>query len=141
MSYAEQIRVEPSAYKMRSLIADGIEENKAIADNAKETADNADKNATEAKEQVEINTAQWADYKQVMDADEAERKNNENTRITNENIRQANETSRQTVYNDFRDFVNSAEQINRVPYLFDGGDFGDSGDQGTWALSIEGGSF
>jgi len=141
MSYADQIRVEPSAYKMRSLIANGIEENKAIADNAKETADNADTNATEAKEQVGINTTQWADYKQIMDADEVTRQGNENTRISNENIRIANETSRQTVYNDFRDFVNSAEQINRVPYLFDGGDFGDSGDLGTWVLSIEGGSF
>ena len=141
MSYADQIRVEPSAYKMRSLIADGIEENKSIADNAKETADNADTNATEAKEQVEINTTQWADYKQAMDADEATRKNNEDTRISNENTRIANETSRQTVYNDFRNFVNSAEQINRVPYLFDGGDFGDSGDTGTWVLSMDGGSF
>ncbi|WP_338433463.1 hypothetical protein [Clostridium tyrobutyricum] len=95
MSYAEQIRVEPSAYKMRSLIADGIEENKAIADNAKETAINADKNATEAKEQVEINTTQWADYKHTMDSAEAIRKANEEIRKSNEDGRITSEDTRE----------------------------------------------
>jgi hypothetical protein len=97
MSYADQIRVEPSAYKMRSLIADGIEENKAIADNAKEVADNADTNATEAKEQVEINTTEWNEYKQnldVIEANEAARQENESQRVENEAARQENESQR-----------------------------------------------
>ncbi|WP_368488429.1 hypothetical protein [Clostridium sp. BJN0013] len=81
---------------------------------------------------------QWSVYKQNMDANESNRGTNENNRISNEIIRQTNEGIRQTVYNDFRDFVNIAQQINRVPYLFDGGSFGDPG---NWILSMDGDSF
>ncbi|AJA49525.1 hypothetical protein CPAST_c34640 [Clostridium pasteurianum DSM 525 = ATCC 6013] len=41
MSYADQIRVEPNAKDMRELIADGIEENKSVADDAVNTANEA----------------------------------------------------------------------------------------------------
>lgn len=50
MSYADQIRAEPDAYKMRELIADGIEENKSIADSTNSIAQ-------EAKQKVDENDA------------------------------------------------------------------------------------
>lgn len=62
----------------------------------------------------------------------------QNTFNTNEATRQANETVRETMYNQFETFVNSTQQINRIPYLFDGGDFGDTS---TAVLSINGGDF
>ena len=89
----------------------------------------------------ENSTNQWNNYKEVMDQDELTRKNNEDARISNENTRIANEGSRQTVYNDFRDMLNTSEKIGRLPYLFDGGAFGDSGDTSNWVLSMDGGSF
>jgi hypothetical protein len=48
VSYADQIRTEANAKTMRGLIADGINENKSIADNASATA-------SEAKTKVEAN--------------------------------------------------------------------------------------
>ncbi|KHD34367.1 hypothetical protein NL50_17425 [Clostridium acetobutylicum] len=53
MSYADQIRVEPSAYNMRSLIADGIEENKSIADSASSNSTNALNTANNANSRVD----------------------------------------------------------------------------------------
>jgi hypothetical protein len=37
--------------------------------------------------------------------------------------------------------LNTSDEIGRLPYLFDGGAFGDAGDSGTWVLSMDGGSF
>lgn len=53
MSYADQIRVEPNAYNMRELIADGIEENKSIADNANAKSDNAVSVSNQANNRVD----------------------------------------------------------------------------------------
>lgn len=99
-----------------------------------------DLNKNQSDYETKVNK-DWYDYKTVMDADEAAIQNNENTRKDNETVRLANEDTRQTIYNEFRDFVNTSTHVNRVPYLFDGGSFGDSGDQGTWTLSMDGGSF
>jgi hypothetical protein len=41
VSYADQIRIEANAKTMRGLIADGIEETKAIADDANEKSTDA----------------------------------------------------------------------------------------------------
>lgn len=69
-------------------------------------------------------------------ANENTRQENEDTRESNEVTRQGNETTRQTVYNEFRNFVNTAQQINRVPYLVDGGNLGDTSSTG---LTLDGG--
>ncbi|MCR3759144.1 hypothetical protein KYB31_09095 [Clostridium felsineum] len=53
MSYADQIRVEPNAYNMRELIADGIEENKSIADTANSNSSNALNTANNANNRVD----------------------------------------------------------------------------------------
>lgn len=64
---------------------------------------------------------------------------NEPIRIENEKIRQVNEISRQYVYDEFRNIVNTSETINRVPYLLDGGDFGD--DSEPVDKVVDGGDF
>lgn len=53
MSYADQIRTEASAYIMRELIADGIEENKSIADTANSNSTNALSTASNANNRVD----------------------------------------------------------------------------------------
>jgi hypothetical protein len=120
---------------VRKSLSGGIQK---IADEV----NNFEEDSTNQQNDYESNVnGQWNNYKENMDADEAMRKNNEDTRIGNENTRIANEDSRQTVYNDFRDMLNTSEKVGRLPYLFDGGAFGDNGDTGTWALSMDGGSF
>lgn len=52
MSYADQIRIEQSAYDMRELIADGIGENKNIADSANIKSDSAVSTANTANDRV-----------------------------------------------------------------------------------------
>ncbi|MBV4423668.1 hypothetical protein [Clostridium tyrobutyricum] len=130
-----QIRTAVYGKYVRENIAGGIED---IAGDVNQFEDVT----TQRQNDYESNVnKQWSDYKEVMDADEVTRKNNEDTRISNENIRIANEGSRQTVYNDFRNMLNTSEKIGRLPYLFDGGAFGDSGDTNNWVLSMDGGSF
>jgi len=130
-----QIRTAVYGKDVRENIAGGIED---IAGEVNQFEDVTTQRQDDYEENI---NKQWSDYKEIMDADEATRKNNEDTRISNENIRIANEGTRQTVYNDFRDMLNTSEQIGRLPYLFDGGAFDDSGDTGTWTLSMDGGSF
>lgn len=74
----------------------------------------------------------------VRISSENTRQSNESIRQTNESTRQGNEVSRQTVYNDFRNYVNSASNIGRVPYLFNGGDYGDTSPTG---LTLNGGDY
>jgi hypothetical protein len=83
-------------------------------------------------------TSRQDTFEQRLNDAETVRSNNENTRQFNEQTRQANEATRQNIYNEFRDFVNTAQQINRVPYLFDGGDFGDISSP---VLTLNGGDF
>lgn len=132
--------------EVRSSLSGGIlkiaDEVNRFEDDTSEQQNNFKENITKQQNDYESNVnGQWSTYKQTMDADEATRESNENTRINNETTRQTNEGSRQTVYNEFRDFVNTSTHVNRVPYLFDGGAFGDSGDTNNWVLSMDGGSF
>lgn len=53
MSYADQIRIEQNAKDMRELIADGIEENKNIADSANTKSDSAVSTANNANNRVD----------------------------------------------------------------------------------------
>ena len=84
----------------------------------------------------------------VIDAQEATRISNENTRISNENIRQTQETARQTTFEtnesarsdtfttneierdaviaQFKAWYNSSSLTGRLPFMIDGGNFGDS---------------
>lgn len=141
-----QIRTAVHGKDVRENIAGGIEDIANDENNFEESItqqeDNFETSITKQQDDYEADVnGQWSTYKQNMDADEATRQANENTRISNETTRQANENTRQTVYNDFRDMLNTSDKIGRLPYLFDGGAFGDGGDSGTWTLSMDGGSF
>lgn len=149
-----QIRQAVYGKDVRENIASGIE---AISDQQ----DSYEQNLTDRQNDYEtIVNNEWNNYKTNMDAAEQTREVNEDIRQSNEQIRQdtfnnnettrqntfnqnettrqANEVTRQEVYTEFRDFVNTAQQINRVPYLFDGGDFGDTS---SAVLTIDGGDF
>lgn len=52
MSISDQIKTEPSAIKMRNLIAEGIKENKNISDSANSTAQEAKGTANTANNRV-----------------------------------------------------------------------------------------
>ncbi len=141
-----QIRTAIYGKDVRENIAGGIEDIAGEVNQFEEDSTNQQtefqKGITKRQNDYESNVNnQWNNYKEVMDQDELTRKNNEDARQSNETVRIANEGSRQTVYNDFRDMLNTSEKIGRLPYLFDGGAFGDGGDTGTWTLSMDGGSF
>lgn len=141
-----QIRTAVHGKDVRENIAGGIED---IANDENNFEESIDKNQEDFKNKIvneqnkyeaKVNN-EWSDYKEIMDSDESIRKANEEIRQSNETVRIANEGTRQTVYNDFRDMLNTSEKIGRLPYLFDGGAFGDSGDTNNWVLSMDGGSF
>ena len=95
----------------------------------------------------------------AIDAQEATRQSNENTRIANENQRQTqeqnrintfntnegnrqslfstNETERDAVIAQFKAWYNSSSLTGRLPFVIDGGNFGDSRTGATY----DGGNF
>ena len=95
----------------------------------------------------------------AIDAQEATRQSNENTRIANENQRQTqeqnrintfntnegnrqslfstNETERDAVITQFKAWYNSSSLTGRLPFVIDGGNFGDSRTGATY----DGGDF
>ena len=95
----------------------------------------------------------------AIDAQEATRQSNENTRIANENQRQTqeqnrintfdtnegnrqslfstNETERDAVITQFKAWYNSSSLTGRLPFVIDGGNFGDSRTGATY----DGGNF
>ena len=95
----------------------------------------------------------------AIDAQEATRQSNENTRIANENQRQTqeqnrmntfntnetarsdtfntNETERDAVIARFKTWYNSSSLTGRLPFVIDGGNFGDSRTGATY----DGGDF
>ena len=95
----------------------------------------------------------------VIDGQEQTRINNENTRIANENTRQTQESNRQNIFNtnetarsdtfntneverdaimtQFKAWYNSSSLTGRLPFIIDGGNFGDSRTGATY----DGGNF
>lgn len=115
-----QIRAAAKGKDIRETMASGIE------------TINTEVESTTARQTVVENKQNAVEVRQnAVDS-------NESTRQANESTRQANESTRQTVYDEFRNIVNTSTEINRVPYLFDGGDFGDST---TPVLTLDGGDF
>ena len=96
----------------------------------------------------------------VIESQEQTRINNENTRIANENTRQTQESNRQNIFNtnetarsdtfntneverdaimtQFKAWYNSSSLTGRLPFVIDGGNFGDSR---TGAATYDGGDF
>lgn len=137
------IKTAVKARDVRDNIANGIDAIASEVNNYEEqlSSDNDQfkEDATKQQNDYESNVnGQWNTYKQGMNVDESTRQQNEDTRINDETIRKANEATRQVVYNDFRNYVNSASNIGRVPYLFDGGDYGDTAQTG---LTLNGGDY
>lgn len=138
-----QIRNAVYGKDVREAIASGIEaisnQQDLYEQNLTSRQDTFETSITNRQNDYESNlTSRQDTFEQRLNDAETVRSNNENTRQFNEQTRQANEATRQNIYNEFRDFVNTAQQINRVPYLFDGGDFGDISSP---VLTLNGGDF
>ena len=73
----------------------------------------------------------------VIDGQEATRQSNENTRQSQETTRVNNETERDAVIAQFKAWYNSSSLTGRLPFVIDGGNFGDSRTGATY----DGGNF